>query len=202
MEEGIIKFKIERRIKNFSIEASLYEDIDKARKILRDYNLIGVYADLKLGYGNISKKLNEKEFLISGSQTGHLESLNGSFWSVIEDSDFNNNSVKCKGGIEPSSETLSHSAFYTFNKSINCVIHIHQKIMWLELIKNGYMATSPNAEYGSRALYKELIELIKNNSKSDPIVIAMSGHEDGILVAGSSINITLDKTMELYNKYI
>lgn len=202
MEEGIIKFKIERRKSYFSIGAPLYEDIDNARKKLRYYNLIGQYADLKLGYGNISKRLNEKEFLISGSQTGHLESLNGSFWSVIEDSDFDNNSVKCKGAIEPSSETLSHSAFYAFNMSINCVIHIHQKILWLELIKNGYPNTSPSAEYGSRILYKELIEIIKNNYKSDPIVIVMRGHEDGILFAGSSINLTLDKIMELYNKYI
>ncbi|HNZ27068.1 MAG TPA: class II aldolase/adducin family protein [Spirochaetota bacterium] len=203
MEKGIIKFKIERCKGRFFIEPPLYEDVNEARSKLRYYNLIGQYGDLKLGYGNISKRLNGKEFIITGSQTGHLESLNGSFWSVIVDYDFDNNSVKFKGDIEPSSETLSHSAFYEFNSSINCVVHVHQKILWLELIRSGCLNTSQDAEYGSPVLYRELIDIIKNDdSKSDPIVIVMRGHEDGVLFAGSSINITLDKIIELYNMYI
>lgn len=201
MNDGVIKFNIRSWEKTTSLSDILYKEIECARKKLFELELIGEYHELKLGYGNISKRLDKNIFLITGSQTGCYPNLDGKFYTTITDWDFSNNSVVCQGPIEPSSESLTHAAFYSANHFINCVIHIHDKILWLNMIKNGFVSTPAKADYGSIELYNSIFSIIKDVNFNEPITIVMKGHEDGILFAGHNITETLDRVIEIHNHF-
>ncbi|OHD28087.1 MAG: hypothetical protein A2086_00780 [Spirochaetes bacterium GWD1_27_9] len=202
MQEGVIKFKIENWIQTKPLTESFYKEIEDTRKILYKFNLIGVYKDLNLGFGNISKKLTGDEFVITGSQTGEYKDLNGSHYTVIKSVDFQTNSVVCEGPIKPSSESITHAAFYASNKKITSVIHIHSLKLWEKLIENNYLSTSEKAEYGSPELSKNIIEIAKNVDLDKPLIVVMKGHKEGIIGAGNNINQTLEELLRIYNLYL
>src|ERR1035437_5539616 len=85
-ETGSIKFNC-NWIEAEPIEDKTIIEINHWRNILFNYKLIGVYPN-GIGYGNISIRLNDKEFLISGTSTGHLETLTNQHYSIVTSYDF------------------------------------------------------------------------------------------------------------------
>jgi len=200
LNEGVIKFNISNRQKTPALDQKIWQDLEYNRNKLHKLKLIGFDEKLKLGYGNISMRYKENKFIITASQTGHLDNLNGNHYLIINDVNFRENSASCKGPALPSSETLTHAACYYYNKNINLVAHIHSKKIWEYLLSKDCLSTPKEAEYGSFLLYNEIIKIMKDNNIPDPAVIVMKGHEDGVIFAGSSITDTINKIIEVYNE--
>jgi len=198
LEEGVIKFNI-KELKKEKLDIDI-SDIEKIREELFKLKLIGFNKEQNLGYGNISKRINEKEFIISGSQTGNLKNLKIMHYSLITGVDFKTNSVFCKGLIEPSSESLTHAAFYT-DKKYNAVIHIHNLKLWNHLIEDGYISTPEDAPYGSIKLWRSIFDILENNKYDNSLTIVMKGHKEGIVVASSSLDDAMDEILILCDKY-
>jgi ribulose-5-phosphate 4-epimerase/fuculose-1-phosphate aldolase len=137
--------------------------------------------------------------VISGTQTGHEEVLDGGDYVIVDDWDFARNSVVCTGSCLPSSEALSHAALYQ-RPDVGGVIHVHSRMLWNALIQAGCMSTEEDIAYGSEALYRRLAELAGSGLGSGlaesypagkmpdlPLVIVTKGHQDGVFAAGADL---------------
>lgn len=82
MIDGVIKYNLNFN-KSKPLKKSLWEEIQKVRKKLHDIDLIGEKDGI--GFGNISQRISEKSFVITGTQTGHLKALDENHYSLIED---------------------------------------------------------------------------------------------------------------------
>jgi L-ribulose-5-phosphate 4-epimerase len=198
MNEGIIKFKISKWHKTGALDDNIWHDLEAVRKKLFSLKLIGFDEKLKLGYGNISKRLDGDSFIITASRTKHIPDLTGENYSVINKADLKANSVECTGPAEPSSESITHAACYYSNPFINTVIHIHSEKIWKKMIDDGYPTTPPEAEYGSILLSEKISDAVKNLSMGKPFSIVMKGHENGVIITGTNLNSTLRYVFELY----
>ncbi|MDZ7796945.1 MAG: class II aldolase/adducin family protein [Candidatus Marinimicrobia bacterium] len=80
---------------------------------------------------NISLRRNDdKQFLITGSATGHLYRLKSEHLALVGKADMENNAVVCRGLMIAYSESLSHAACYHGNAEIKAVIHVHSRLLW------------------------------------------------------------------------
>ena len=193
-EEGYIKFKC-----NWIISENEEDiiEINKWRQKLFDLNLIGAY-DNGIGFGNISVKLSDG-FLITGSATGNIKELGKEHYVKVIDFDYKENTVDCIGPIKASSESLTHAAVYESDLSIKAVIHIHNKELWDKLI-NKVPTTSEKAEYGTIEIADEIKRLFKETDVRDKKIIAMAGHEEGIISFGKDLEEAGKVILEYFNE--
>lgn len=186
LDEGVIKFEYEL-IPAPEINHSLYHDIEQWRKKLFKLELVGEYPIEKVGYGNISKRTdhNNHSFLITGSQTGHLQHLKGDHYTLIIQADLQRQKVIAKGPIKPSSESLTHFAIYQANPKIKYVFHAHSKLIWEYMLNHEgeYAQTSEEIGYGTLEMAEEVQNLIGTHTQG---TIVMKGHQDGIIAYAQS----------------
>lgn len=185
MAEGVIKFIVDKRRPGPSLAPVDYQDIEVIRARLWQLRLIGYDPKAGVGYGNISRRRNSGGFVISGTQTGHKEVLDGGDYVIIDDWNFAHNSVSCTGPCLPSSEALSHAALYR-RPDVGGVIHVHSRGLWNELIQAEVLSTEEDIAYGSEALYRRLGELA-GTVIGLPLVIVTKGHQDGVFLAGADL---------------
>jgi len=188
--EGIIKFNCEW-LKDESLPKEILKDIIFWRNKLYELNLIGVYED-GIGYGNISIRHEQNKFIISGSQTGHIGIATEKEFTLVEDYDFNNNYIQCRGPVQASSESLTHAAIYEASPKINGVIHIHNLQAW-EKYKNKLPTTNENIEYGTPEMATEIFRLFRETNAIEEKIIIMGGHKEGIIVFGENLEEAGDK---------
>lgn len=185
-EKGYIKFNCSR-IKSNPIPLSKLIEINKWRNKLYYLDLIGVYGN-GISFGNISIRVNNLEqFIITGSATGSIKSLDGSHYAKVVDFDLEKNSLICEGPIKASSESLTHAVIYQIDKKINAVIHVHNLNLWKKLI-NRIPTTSKKAEYGTPEIAKEVIRLFKETDVKNKRILVMKGHKEGIVSFGKDLN--------------
>ncbi|MGD9940670.1 MAG: class II aldolase/adducin family protein [Clostridia bacterium] len=194
--EGVIKFTVENRRPGPPLAPEEFQDIELVRSALWRLKLIGHDSQAGVGYGNISRRKNGGGFVVSGTQTGHKEILDGGDYVVVDDWDFAHNSVSCTGPCLPSSEALSHAALYQ-RPDVDGVIHVHSRMLWNALIQAGAFSTEDDIAYGSEALYQRLAELSGTDTTTGgfllefmpclPLVIVTRGHQDGVFVAGADL---------------
>lgn len=193
-DEGYIKFKLNWDERAFNFSDQDFLQINTTRKTLFEKGLIGAYPD-GIGFGNVSMRSNENEFIISGSATGNLQKLSKEHYSLVTDYDIIKNSVSCIGLSKASSESLSHAIIYDVNHKVNAVIHIHHKDMW-----NCYLMDLPTtnikAEFGTPEI---ALEIKKYANKSSGIII-MGGHPEGIITYGKSLFEAETILLNYYNK--
>ncbi|MBU0936032.1 MAG: class II aldolase/adducin family protein [Spirochaetes bacterium] len=127
--DGVIKFRIAGRTELPELAELLWAELDLWRGRLWQLGLIGHNAELNVGFGNISLRLDHSSFVISGTQTGHKPSLGGQDYVIVEQCNFAANSVSCRGPCLPSSEALSHGALYR-QPAFNAVVHVHNRRLW------------------------------------------------------------------------
>jgi L-ribulose-5-phosphate 4-epimerase len=183
-ETGSIKFQC-NWIQTGPIEDVTITKINQWRDILFNNKLIGAYLN-GVGYGNISIRLAEKEFLISGTSTGHIENLTTNHYSRVINYNFEENALICKGPIKASAESLTHAAIYEMNQHIQAVIHIHNKQMWNKLLHK-IPTTSANVEYGTPQMALEMKRLFDTTDLFEKKILAMGGHEEGIISFGKDL---------------
>lgn len=183
-ETGSIKFQCDW-IRTEPVDERMITEINRWRNILFNHKLIGVYPN-GIGYGNISIRLNDQEFLISGTSTGHLEKLSTNHYSTVTTYNFSENTLTCKGPIKASAESLTHAAVYEMDQHIQAIIHIHNKQIWDKLL-NRIPTTSASVEYGTPQMALEIKKLFSTTNLLEHKILVMGGHEEGIIAFGKDL---------------
>lgn len=183
MIDGVIKYQLDFTPTS-PLEPSSFLEIERVRERLFALKLIGVQEGI--GYGNISQRVDSGSFVITGTQTGHLENLEDKHYSLIEEYRDREFYLKSSGAIKPSSEALTHGTIYNLDKDINAVIHVHSKSMWRFMLKGDYLKTE-DVEYGSIEMIEEVNRIFSTNSPLDNPKFVMTGHEDGVMVFGRDL---------------
>lgn len=184
-EEGVIKFNVSHKDSS-PLEHPQLLELNAWRNLLYKVGLTGQDPDRYggLGYGNFSIRENATQFLISGTQTGAITELGREHYSRILSADLTLNHVESEGPLPPSSETMTHAAAYAANPQIECVFHVHHPIIWRLSGKLCLPETPPDILYGTVAMAREIGGLIR--AQRGP-VIAMKGHEDGLIAVGGTL---------------
>ncbi len=188
--EDIIKYQLD-----FSCSEPTTENLQELncwRSILFNLGLIGQDVSRYEGYGfgNLSQRSRQHKstFIISGSQTGHLDELTPNHYVCVESCDIAGNHVVASGPLKPSSEALTHAMFYQLDSSIKCVLHIHSPKLWQFGLNHHYPVTEQSVEYGTREMAIEVSLLYHQGSLQQYQTLIMKGHEDGVIFYGDSIN--------------
>jgi ribulose-5-phosphate 4-epimerase/fuculose-1-phosphate aldolase len=121
-------------------------------------------------------------FVISGTQTGDRRVLGSDGYVLVTETDVAENRVVSIGPVKPSSESLSHAAVYDARPDAMAVVHAHHAGAWQKALAL-HPATPPEVEAGTPEMAQALAALLAERSL--PAVIAMAGHEDGLLACGT-----------------
>jgi len=185
-EEGSVKFDCHLEKEVIVIPQELFFPLNYWRKLLWDNKLIGVYPD-GIGYGNISVRLPGSDlFYISGTSTGSLPDLRQEHYSLVEQCDPEVNSIRCRGLIKASAESMSHSAIYLGNPEALAVVHIHNRELW-EKYRNSLPTTDDKIAYGTPEMAEEIGRIMKLPETLEKKVIVMGGHEEGLISFGKTV---------------
>jgi len=184
MDEGYIKYQC-NWIKSDAIQPQQIEEINKWRTTLFDEGYIGMYEN-GIGFGNISIRVNENLFLVSGSATGGIRHLSAADYALVTDYDFALNQLTCKGMTMASSESLTHAAIYNCSKETTAVIHVHHKEKWRRLLQQA-ATTNTSIPYGTPEMAYAIQDLILKNKIGAHKIIAMGGHEEGLIAFGKTL---------------
>jgi len=184
MEEGYIKYKC-NWIQEEVIHAGQIHEINKWRSVLMKQGYIGMY-DNGIGFGNISIRIDEHTFMVSGSATGGIKELTADHYALVTDFNLIHNELTCKGMTMASSESLTHAAIYACSKETNAVVHIHHKQKWSSLLHHA-ATTDSSIAYGTPELAFAIQSLIKEDKVGPSRIIVMGGHEEGLIAYGKTL---------------
>lgn len=198
MQEGVIKF-VCNWTKAEPFAQKIIAELNRWRQILYAKGLIGLDR-LGIGYGNISIRYQQNQFIISGSGTGQHSELTNEHYTLVTSFNVHKNTVDAVGPIIASSESMTHAILYQCDPSINAVIHIHHKEFWKSLLHK-VPTTDKKAEYGTPQMAKEMVRLYNKTELPKSKLLVMAGHEEGVVSFGvdveSAARTILDKMIEL-----
>ena len=144
------------------------------------------------GFGNISQRVvtmyGADSFLISGTQTGHIGQLTAEQYALVTACNPTHNQVWATGAVKPSSEAMTHAVLYELDASIGAVIHVHSPDLWHTAVSLNLPQTDPAVPYGTPAMAAEVARLFADTAVSVRGIFSMGGHEDGLVVFGSSLD--------------
>ncbi len=182
MTEGIIKYVCHHQQADID-EAIQLKELNEMRDKLIEQNWIGYDKEHEIGFGNISLIHDADQFLISGSQTGHLKQLTNQDVALVTKVNLATNELWCIGQTVASSESMTHAAFYLGSEGFfNAVLHIHDSELWKQYF-NVLDTTAESIEYGTPEMAMALFELAEECAE-DHLAVIMGGHQDGILIGG------------------
>ncbi len=200
VDEGVIKYRLTHREAGPLLDHD-YRYLHKWHQIFKAKGILGQdparYGGL--GFGNLSERIGKNKFLISGTQTGGLDRLKPEHYALVTAVDLQNNRVEAQGTVKPSSESLTHAAVYSIDEGIQYVFHVHSPEIWQARDELGIAQTGEDVAYGTAEMAKEMLRLYREEGFADGNILAMAGHEDGIISfaesddeAGDIILDTLD----------
>lgn len=180
--EGVTKFHVKHEIDVCCGKSDLKE-LTKWRNKLQAAGLVGQDTTRYggLGFGNLSKRMEDGTFLITASQTGHLRTLTPDHYARITNSDPSHNLVWSKGMNPPSSETMTHLAVYRSISTVRFVFHVHSPAIWNAKAELGLPVTDPTVECGTVEMFYEVRRLLENHHNGTGDILTMGGHVDGLL---------------------
>jgi len=171
--------------------------LEEWRKPLFAAGLIGHYEDLGVGFGNISICCGESgQFLITGTQTGHIETTTEQHYSLVTEYDIERNQVRCRGPIQASSEAMTHAAIYELDPSIAAIVHVHSRLLWDQYL-NTLPTTSPNVAYGTPEMAREFRRLYAETNFGLQGIAVMGGHDEGLIGIGESLQQAAARILSL-----
>lgn len=196
IDEGYIKFESDWDVGPAPDPAAV-DLLDAWRRPLFDAGLIGHYEDPGVGYGNISVRIGaSSQFVISGTQTGHLVETTGAHYALVTAYDIDRNRVSSVGPVEASSESLTHAAIYELDDDINAVVHVHSQQLWHALCGK-LPTTSPGVSYGTPEMAHEFQRLYRDSEFASRGVAIMAGHDEGIVSFGRTLEEAATRILEL-----
>ncbi|MCK4743249.1 MAG: class II aldolase/adducin family protein [Sulfuriflexus sp.] len=196
-QEGVIQFNLSHQV----AEAVQHPQLDALiiwHQRMHELGLIDQDPSRYDGYayGNMSHRLKNNEFLISGTQTGGIDKLTAKHYAHVTHCDISNNSVYSSGPIKPSSECMSHAAIYTADSNIMAVIHIHNPEIWQQHQALRLATTPTDVEYGTPEMAASIQDCIKQSHHC----VAMLGHLDGIICYADNIDTAGQQVIALYKQ--
>ena len=156
------------------------------RNRLYEAGLVGYYAEEGVGYGNVSVRAAGRQFIISGTQTGHIATTTTQHYARVTDYSAAANRVICAGPVQASSEALTHAAIYELNFTIGGIAHVHSANLWHAYL-NQLPTTDPSVSYGTPEMAREFRRLYRNAGFAETGIAVMGGHADGIVAFGATI---------------
>ncbi len=192
-QEGVIKYQLEHSFAPLPSTLSIHE-INAWRNIMFRLNLIGQQDERYDGYGfgNISQRTTDDSFIISGTQTGHLEMLEKKHYCLVSHADPEKNHIISTGETKPSSEALTHASVYAQDTHIKAVIHVHCPEIWHKTQLLELPFTPAHIPYGTVEMAKAVSKLFETQIIHQYAVFSLLGHEDGIVACGQSLSQAAD----------
>jgi len=188
-QEGVIKYQLEHTEKPIVEKISLSE-INSWRTIIFRLGLIGQDPERygNLGFGNISQRLDyqSSQFIISSSQTGHIEHLSNEHYCLVTKADPQKNWIQSCGLYKPSSESLTHASIYAQDGNIQAVIHVHSPEIWNNTAALNLPHISADIPYGTVEMAIAVEQLFQSGDLQRTSLFTMLGHEDGVVSFGVS----------------
>ncbi|HUX22792.1 MAG TPA: class II aldolase/adducin family protein [Spirochaetia bacterium] len=184
--DGTIKFSIAKFEETAPHSHRVWREIEAYRSRFHRAGLIGFDEASGFGFGNISSRGEGTDFVITATQTGHLLQLDGRHYCRVTHADFERNQLSCSGPAKPSSEALSHAAFYT-RPQVGAVVHVHNRLFWHKLIAGACLSTPAEVSYGSPELYRIIAEIMNDPTRELPALLVTIGHQDGVFAAGRDL---------------
>ena len=194
--EGVIRFQVEHDSR--ALDARTLDETARVlgawREVLARLDLVGRdparYGGL--GYGNVSARIGpmgdigrgRRRFLVTGSQTGGRPELTLADFALVERYDIERNEVVSAGLVPPSSEALTHAALYDAGPALRFVLHAHSPEIWSRARALGIPVTDPGAQNGTPQMAREVQRLYRETAFSALGLLAMGGHEDGVIAVG------------------
>jgi hypothetical protein len=195
--EGAIQFQADHE--RSELEARPYADLVCElvawREIMALTGLVGRDPSRYEGaaYGNVSARvgprgaaIGSRSFLITGSQTSGQRRLGLDDFSLVLSYDYGANRVTSRGRVLPSSESMTHAAAYDASPLVRSVLHAHSPVLWRRRRALNLPETDPAIPYGTPEMALEVRRLYRESVLPERGILAMGGHEDGILVLGRS----------------
>lgn len=195
-DEGYIKYRCIWNDSPIEIPGSTLDSLNTWREKLYDLSLIGA-SENGIGYGNISIRNKDETFFITGSATGGKSVLSKDDYALVLEWQFESNQLICRGKTKASSESLTHAAIYESDIRIGSVIHVHLRSLWNQLL-NKIPTTKATAEYGTPEMALEIQQLLKDINNRNMGIVAMGGHEEGILTFGRNIQEAGNRLLTYY----
>jgi len=197
VQEGVIKFQLDHQTTDLDPRryGELVCKLAAWRQVMSLARLVGQHPDLYegAGYGNVSARtgppsaaLGRRSFLITATQTSGKAQIDLRDFVVVERFDFRRNWVKSHGLQEPSSESMTHGAIYDQGPHIRCVLHAHSPELWRQARALRLPITDPKVAYGTPEMAREVQRLFRESAVVERQILAMGGHDDGILAFGRS----------------
>lgn len=199
MDEGYIKFSAERVDGTIPYPPALGE-LNRARTDLFDLGLIGCYDD-GIGFGNLSLRDAGQTFLITASATGGKRELRLDQYCLVESFSPEHNSVRSRGQLMASSESMTHGSIYAASPAVNCVMHIHSRALFDALIARGTPQTAADVPYGTPAMAQAVSSLVQAQH-SLPVLFVMAGHDEGVIAYGTDIASVRQLIIQTFNQII
>ena len=185
IDEGYTKYECDWRRGRPMPEETVAE-LNTCRNRLFDAGLVGHYAQHDVGFGNLSVRCADGGFVISGTQTGHIERTDARHWSRVTGYDIDANRVTCEGPVQASSEALTHAAIYELDPDIQAIAHVHSGELWRRLIDR-IPTTSRNVAYGTPEMAREFARLYRETDLAESRAAVMGGHDEGLVALGRDI---------------
>ena len=198
--EGVIKYQLNHTDTPLRIKTSLNE-LNSWRTVIHRLNLIGQKPDQYDGYsfGNISQRIfrNDSRFIISGTQTGLIDSLSSDEYCLILKADPYQNNITSEGPCKPSSEALTHAMVYLQNPKIQCIIHAHCPEIWnhTKALKLPY--TTKDITYGTPEMAIAVKQLFQSGRLNHTSIFTMLGHQDGVIAFGATIQQAAEEMIHI-----
>lgn len=195
-DEGVIRFEVEHETR--LLESHVYGEtvamLAAWREVLARLGLIGRDPGRYegYGYGNVSARVGpmgdvgrgRRRFLVTGTQTGGHRAVTLEDFCLVERYDIARNQVQSCGRLPPSSESLTHAAIYDIAPSARVVLHGHAPEIWRSARSLCIPVTHPEALNGTPRMAIEVQRLYRESSLSGTGILAMGGHEDGVIAFG------------------
>ncbi len=196
IDEGYIKYRSDW-IPGPAPDKHATDLLNRWRKPLFDAGLIGHYEQQGVGYGNISVRMVNDQFVISGTQTGHIEITSAEHYALVTAADIGSNRVTCHGPVQASSEAMTHASLYALCTQINAVVHVHNLSLW-ERYKDRLPTTRTDVAYGTPDMAREFESLWRDTDFRDQGMAVMAGHAEGLVSIGDSLDQAAERILHLY----
>jgi L-ribulose-5-phosphate 4-epimerase len=199
LDEGYIKYESDWS-EGPAPDGAAANLLEEWRRPLFAAGLVGHYKELDVGFGNISIRCGQAgQFLITGTQTGHLEVTTAEHYSLVTQYDIDHNKVSCTGPSQASSEALTHAAIYELDPSITAIVHIHSRSLWNQHLDR-LPTTRPEVAYGTPEMAHEFQRLYADPNFNAIGIAVMGGHEEGLISIGESLEQAATRMLSLANK--
>lgn len=189
-QEGVIKYQLNHTQQPINHLLSL-ADISAWRTVAVRLDLIGQNPERydNVGFGNISQRIDASsdQFIISGTQTGHIKHLSPEHFCLIVKAEPHKNRLQSRGLCKPSSESMTHATVYVQDDTIQAVIHAHSPEIWKHTAELELPHTGADVPYGTVEMAIAVEQLFQSGKLTETSLFTMLGHEDGVVAFGSSV---------------